>query len=138
VDHLAMLLARVAGLILVAVVCAWFAFGVRQARDLSRASAIVSSASNLTAAQQQRADALLGAAATLNPDREVDLVRGQAAILAGHYRAARAILERVLSSEPMNIEAWVVLAQASPRDVPLVETAVRHIALLDPIAAKHG
>jgi hypothetical protein len=138
VDHLTMRAIRLVGVILAAVASAWFVVGIRQARDVSRANAIVFNVTKISADQQRRADALLGSAALLNPDREVDLLRGQAALLAGHRAAARAELLGVVRSEPMNLTAWALLAQASPNDGALFNQAVRHITLLDPVAVRQG
>ena len=58
-----------------ALACAWFALGIRQAIATDRATAIVYQSAPLTPAQAARAAGLLDDAATLNPDRTVDVLR---------------------------------------------------------------
>jgi predicted Zn-dependent protease len=127
------LLARGLVLALAIVVCGWFAIGIRQSRNLEHATAIISAASSLTAPQAAHVDSLLANAAWLNPGREVDILRGQAAVLAHHPSSALRILTRVTRSEPMNLGAWVALAQAAAdHRGPLVTLAAQRIAGLDP------
>lgn len=118
------------------IACAWFALAARQAIDTSRASAIVTGASGLTPEQAARADALLNAAATLNPDSALDQLRGEAAALSNRPREAKRILERLVGREPLNLEAWVWLARAElsnrVANRALLGRALRHIAQLDP------
>jgi hypothetical protein len=125
-----------AGLALLA--SAWFALGAHQAHDLARAQAIVSGAATLSSAQADRAASLLRAAKTLNPDREVDVVRAQVAVEAGHLRAARRILLGVTREEPRNVEAWLWLARASSDDTPQYLRAVAHVRGLEPLLPRSG
>lgn len=126
-----MILARAAGLALALAACAWFALGVRQARDLSAARAIVSGPGSLTSARAGKAESLLRAAGTLNPDSQVQLLRGEVALREQERARARRILEAVVSGEPMNIQGWILLAQAAYGS-PLVRVAVANIARLAP------
>jgi hypothetical protein len=127
------LLARGLIVALAVLVSAWFAIGIRQTRSLERATSIVNAASTLTAAQAAHVNSLLDNAAWLNPDRGVDIVRGQAGALANDPSRALRILARVTRAEPMNLAAWVALAQAAiDHRGPLVTLAAQRIASLDP------
>ncbi len=108
-----MVVARVLGAVLAIVVCAWFALGIRQAHDIDRASAIVSAGRSVSAAQLRGVDSVLSSAAELNPDSQVNLLRGQVALLAGKRARAAQIFGRLVRDEPMNIQAWVSLAEAT-------------------------
>jgi predicted Zn-dependent protease len=94
---------------------AWFALGIHQTDDLSAATAIASSA-HPSAAAAARADRLLDSAATLNPDRTVQITRAQLALARGRARRARAILGGVVRDEPQNLDAWILLVRASAGD----------------------
>jgi predicted Zn-dependent protease len=131
-DDLRMLLARAAAVSLAVVVCAWFALGIRQADDTNTAASIVGGASTLSAQQGAHADSVLRAAGTLNPDSQVDLLRGAVALREHQQQRAARILESVVAREPMNVEAWALLAQAAFGNGPLVNEALAHIGLLDP------
>jgi predicted Zn-dependent protease len=126
------MIGRVALTALAVVVCAWFVLGSRQAHDLDSATSIVGAATVPDAQQAARARALLSSASTLNPDREVDIQRGMLALELGHRAAAVSILERVTREEPMNLVAWVDLAQAGYGDPAISPRAVRQLARLDP------
>ena len=106
---------RVAVLVVAVAAAAWFALGIRQSTDTSRASALITGASKLSAKEARRASSLLDSASTLNPDRTIDILRGQLAIDQGHNAAAVAMLESVASAEPQNLSAWVQLAYAAAR-----------------------
>jgi predicted Zn-dependent protease len=124
---------RTSIVVLALTACAWFALAVRAAHDSERVTAIVSAKAQLTAAEATHASSLLDAAATLNPDTAVDLLRARVALARHHdARAARMILN-VTNREPLNLEAWVALAQATlHRDQRLVLLAVHNIGRLDP------
>lgn len=98
-----------------AIAVAWFALSAHQAIDTSRASALIAPGSS--PAQLRRAEGLLNGARLLNPDRSVDLLRAQAELDENHAGKARAILERVVASEPDNAVAWEWLARASVNDL---------------------
>jgi hypothetical protein len=123
---------RVCTLIVAIVACAWFALGVRQAVDTSRAETIVSQSGALSAAQSVKAASLLSAARALNPDREVEILRGQLALAENDPVRAKQILENVVRAEPMNIKAWFQLLLASHHDPHTASIALRHIGLLEP------
>ncbi len=130
------MIGRVAAISAAALVCAWFALGARQAVDTSRAGAIIDHANTLTPQQAARAQALLSSASVLNPDRQVDILRGIVAQERNDPRRALAIFERVTQAEPMNVTAWVYVAQAG-FGLPVVKHAVDEIGALDPGPGKH-
>lgn len=128
-------LARAALVLAAAVVCAWFAVGIRQARDTTQASAIINSSASIAPAREARADSLLKAAGWLNPDRQVDILRGQLDSFRGDVAGAVSILRGVTRSEPMNIQAWAALATATvnrPQYRSVLLQAVAAIGRLDP------
>ncbi len=128
-----MSLARGVMLAVAVLVCAWFGVGVRQALDTSHATAIVNLTSKLTAAQVAHARSLLHAAGQLNPDRQVAMLRGQLALDEGDTADAERILRGVTAAEPLNIQAWALLAQADQtRDRTEFVLAIRTIGRLDP------
>jgi predicted Zn-dependent protease len=94
-------------------VAAWFALGVYQSHAVSQATSIATGGSRLTAAQARRAGDLLHAAATLNPDRAVDVLRAQVALARGDAARSRRILSGVVADEPQDLAAWIALARAS-------------------------
>jgi predicted Zn-dependent protease len=99
------------------VVCAWFVLSIRQAQATTAASAIVTGTSRLPAAQAEHVASLLSSAQTLNPDRQVDVLRGELELGQGDRVAARRILEQVVAREPENVLAWEWLARASVGDL---------------------
>ena len=124
---------RVAALLIALAACAWFALGVRQTRDTNRAAAILAAPGTLTPADAARVTTLLNDAGTLNPDRQVQLLRAALAVREGHSPAARAIVFGVLASEPQNIDAWVALARASQGDPQTFLLALRRARALAPV-----
>jgi predicted Zn-dependent protease len=125
---------RVAILAVAVLACAWFALGIHQVRDTTRASAMIGGSSPLSPQQARRARSLIDSAATINPDLTPAILRGQLASQQGQYRAAERILEPVTRSEPLNLQAWLQLAYASARDGDrgTLIRAGRHIAALFP------
>ena len=111
---------------------AWFILGIRQAHEISQATAIVNQSSTPTAAESARAASLLRSAGTLNPDREVELLRAALALDQNNFQGARRILEAVVRNEPMNVEAWALLATAAGSDPRLEREALNHVAQLHP------
>lgn len=128
-----MRLARVVTAGVALVVVAWFALGAHQARELDHARTLISAASSLSAAQAARADSMLAAAGTLNPDQEVNLLRARVALLKGDRPQAARILEQLVRSEPLNLEGWVWLAQAAVSDRTIFGQAILNIRRLDSV-----
>ncbi|MDQ6821452.1 MAG: hypothetical protein M3076_14145 [Actinomycetota bacterium] len=122
---------RAGALIVALLACAWFALGIHQAHDTHQASAIVSSAARLSPRQEAHVDALLRSAATLNPDDTLALLRGRAELLAGQPGRAITTLKNLARQEPLNIEAWIWLAEAAGGKGPLYQQAIRHVERLD-------
>ncbi len=127
-----MTVVRVIAALLALAVCAWFALGAVQARDVDRASAIVSAPGALGGAAAAQAASLLDHAGTLNPDRQVDLLRAELAARRGDLPGARAILVGVVHDEPQNIDAWAALARASAGDPAAFRLAVARVRALAP------
>jgi Flp pilus assembly protein TadD len=90
--------------------------GARQAHEVSAATSIISG-SSLSPAQAHRADLALNRAATLNPDRHVDVLRGELATAQGQNARARSTLRQVILDEPKDLEAWLAYARASSDNV---------------------
>ena len=123
---------RAAVLALAAMAAAWYVLAIVQARDTSRAGAIVASAGHLNRAQAHTASQLLSSAAFLDPDREVSVLRAQVLRERGDLPGARAILWRVVRAEPDNLQAWVQLAYASVGDLKDFYAAAYRIRQLVP------
>jgi predicted Zn-dependent protease len=115
--------------------CAWFVLGIRQAHETARATAIIARRGVLTATELSNAASLLRSARVLNPDAEVEILRGRLTLAANHPRRAMQILEAVARDEPLNLEAWVWLAGVALGDPPEARVAVAHINRLDPLAS---
>jgi hypothetical protein len=122
-----------AGLVALAVTaCAWFAVGIRQAREVSRATAILSAGGPLDGPGAAQVSALVHGAKLLTPDPAVDLLSAQLAIRRGDRALARRIAEGVVRAEPMNVQAWLWLARASGDSPPSFLRALVHIKALEP------
>jgi hypothetical protein len=113
-----MLALRMAVLALAVAACAWFALGVVQTHDETRATDLIDQSGTPSPALTARILNLLDTAGTLNPDRDIALARAQALTRAGHTSAALATAERVVRAEPQNVDAWVVLGFAARRINP--------------------
>ena len=118
------------------IVAAWFAIGTRQAVDTDRAAAIVSGSAHLSRGQARQADSLLRAAAFLNPDTHVQLLRSQVALARGDKPLAHRLAASVTRSEPMNAEAWVALARSSSR-AGFLQALKRVAELAPPVGHTH-
>jgi Flp pilus assembly protein TadD len=120
--------------VLALVVSAWFGLGWYQARQTGKASALVGGGSRLTPRQAQEARSTLDSAGTLNPDRAVDVLRGEQAIDQHLYAGAIRVLSGVTAREPLNLTAWAELgiAAAKTGDRALLAAAGRHIVILIP------
>ena len=132
-----MTLARLGLALAALLVTAWFAVGVHQSRAVSQAQA-ATAGGRLTAAQARHADSLLHDAATLNPDRSVDVLRAQVALARGNAAAARQILNGVVRAEPQDLDAWIALARASATDFHQRQIALLQILKLAPPAKPVG
>jgi predicted Zn-dependent protease len=115
------------------VVCAWFALGARQAVNTSRASSIISGAGRMSSAEVHKAFTFLDDAGTLNPDRQVDILRGRAFLARRNAQAARRVLTAVTRAEPQNVEAWLWLARASGTNAALLADSLERVRALEPL-----
>ena len=123
--------ARLVACIFAVVLCAWFALDVRQQQQTARARALIARSAPLSHAEARQARSALDAAAQLNPDSEVSLLRAQLATDLGDRPQAVRILEQVTRQEPKNAVAWLDLAQTA-RSKGLVIYALAQIAALVP------
>ena len=90
----------------------------------------------MTAARAARVRSLLTTAGTLNPDAQVDLLRGLVLLRRGQRSEAERAFVDVTRREPMNIQAWVLVAESFSGDDALLGTAIKRLALLDPLDAR--
>ena len=119
-----MLASRLALATLALVACAWFGLGISQTRDQTRATTLLDQRGTPTAMLTSQILHLLDGAATLNPDRRIDLLRAQAEVRAGDPERATRTMERVVRDEPLNVDAWIVLGfAAGSRDPALARLA---------------
>jgi predicted Zn-dependent protease len=110
--------ARLAIAALAVAACAWFVIGVIQSHNESRATALINSGGTPTRAQTAQVGHWLDTAATLNPDRNIDLLRAQAEVRAGQSARALVLMKRVVREEPRNADAWIVFAFAAQSQSP--------------------
>ena len=126
-------IARISLVALAVCACAWFGLGVVQSHATDAASSIVSGSGKLTPGQAARARSELGTASTLNPDHTIDLLRAQLAVREGRSQAAIAILRQTVADEPMNLSAWLALAQtALGHNRQVLNLTIPRLATLDP------
>ncbi len=113
--------------------CAWFVLGAVQAHDESRATTLIDGSGTPSPALTSQILRLLDTAGTLNPDRDIALLRSQAQTRAGRDAAAVRIAQGVTRAEPLSIDAWTVLAFAAQRIDPAEAKLARgHQARLAP------
>jgi predicted Zn-dependent protease len=119
-------------LVVALVACAWFALSAQQAVDLSRATALIDTDAVVHTSQARQARALLDSAATLNPDLTVIQLRGQLEYNRRQYRAAERTFASLTRREPLNLEAWTLLAFAAYKagDRATVTRAGHHVSML--------
>ena len=99
-DNPAMRAARLAIAALAVAACAWFVIGAIQSHNESRATALINGGGTPTPAQTAQIGHWLDTAATLNPDRNIDLLRAQAEVRAGQSARALVLMKRVVGDEP--------------------------------------
>jgi predicted Zn-dependent protease len=114
------------------VMVGWFVIGAHQAHDISVATNILSQSGPVTAAEAAKTSSLLSSASTLDPDKEVSILKAALAASQSEPLQARRILETVGREEPLNINAWDLLAQVAGDDAKLEFRALAHVAELDP------
>jgi hypothetical protein len=113
-------------------VAAWFGIGVLQARDTAHATQNLSSGGRLSQARAHQTASELRDAGFLNPDRQVEILRGQLYLNQGNEPAARSLLIRLVKAEPDNLNAWIWLARASVHDLKWFYSAAFRIRQLVP------
>lgn len=121
------------------IVGVWFVLGAIESHDLSAASNIVGGLQGqqrLTSAQAAQARSLLSAAAALNPDQQVNVLRARVALLRGERPLAVRILDRVVRSEPDNLDAWYGLATSASSGAA-INAALARIDQLEPPIRRH-
>lgn len=107
---------RAALVVFALVACAWYVLGIRQTQEISAATSIIAQHGTVTAGQARRATSLLNEAATLNPDKTVDVLRARLALVRGDQARAREILFKVIREEPKNLDGWIWYSAASRGD----------------------
>lgn len=125
--------ARFAVAALAVAACAWFVIGVIQSNNESRATTLIDGAGPPTPAQTAQIQNWLDTARTLNPDRNIDLLRAQADVRAGQSAKALVLMKRVVRDEPRNANAWIVFGFAAQAQSPaLARMAHAQLAKLAP------
>jgi hypothetical protein len=115
------------------VVVVWFGLGAVQARDLSRATAALSTDAHISPKQAAEIRGWIDGARALNPDRTITLLRGQLLTAEGHLAAARQVIGAVTRAEPENLEAWVAMAGASRDDPREFSLTLQRVRSLEPL-----
>ena len=121
---------------LAVVACAWFALGIREGHDADQVTRALAGAGRLDSAQVARLSRLLDHAGTLNPDRNVDVLRAGLENHAGDDAAAVRTLSTVVRAEPQDIDAWQLMALVAGRLNPALSraAAARVHALAPPVS----
>jgi predicted Zn-dependent protease len=107
------LLPRIAIAVVALLVIAWSAVLWRDDRIGSEASNRLLMSEQLTDAEWAREVERLRDAELLDPSTKWPLARAQAYLLRGRPRDAARLTESVLEREPENVEAWIVLREAT-------------------------
>lgn len=118
------------------VAAAWFGLAATESHDLSVATAIVAAPGEPGPAEVSRAASALSSASFLNPDRNVDVLKGRLYIESARVPLARSVLRAVTRDEPSNLDAWIWFTGASIGDRAAARIGAAHIAELDPLDAK--
>lgn len=126
------MIARLLTGIVALVACAWFVLGIQQAHQTAAASTVLNNANGpLPARQAATVASELSSAATLNPDRQLTILRAALALQQGDRSRSTQLLKGVVAHEPDNIAAWVALAN-SDHAASEVKLALANVARLDP------
>jgi Flp pilus assembly protein TadD len=121
--------ARFAIAALAVAACAWFVIGVIQSNNESQATALINGSGKPTPAQTAQIERWLDTAATLDPDRNIDLLRAQAEVRAAQSDKALVLMKRVVADEPRNADAWIVFGFAAQSQSPAL-ARMAHAELL--------
>jgi hypothetical protein len=124
------------GLLTAAVlICAWFALGIRATHDEAAATTILQQHNRPNASEAAQARSAIAAAEVLNPDQNLEILRGQIAFHTGNVAAALTIAKAIVTREPQNATAWLLLELFSDRiDPPLNRLAQERVSQLVPPA----
>lgn len=133
-----MRLARAACALFAVLAVAWFVLGIHQAHDLNAATNIANQGTRISAADARKVVSLVKSARTLNPDRQLDIVEGQAVLEGGAPGLAMGILLPVTRDEPRNVGGWLWLAHAAGGSPAIFRHALKEVAELDPVLAPKG
>jgi hypothetical protein len=118
-------------------ICGWFFVGIREARDVDRATALLSAGTTIERSDGARVSSLLDGASLLNPDRQVDMLRARLDDERGRHAQAERVLRGVVSAEPMNVAAWALVAQSATNGATL-RLAYARIEVLEPqVSSSH-
>jgi predicted Zn-dependent protease len=120
--------------VLALLAAAWFVLGAVQARDIDHATAAISAHPHPSARQAAQVTAWLDTASVLNPDRTVDLLRGQLDLARGRQAQAQRLMKAVTRAEPQNLNAWVALGRASSDNPRLFRAALARVRKLVPLS----
>jgi predicted Zn-dependent protease len=119
------ILVRVGLLALAVLAVAWYIVGEVQLHAQTQAATLIPDRTKMPPSQLTRVLHLLDRAATLNPDRAIDVLRGEAYVHSDQSHAAEGLMKRVVREEPLNINAWILLwIAASPTDPATAHSAL--------------
>jgi len=81
-------------------------------------------------------DSLLQGAKLINPDRQVDILRAQLDDERGAKTQAEQILRHVVADEPMNLQAWDLLAISATNGATLRVAYAKLAQLVGPVGRR--
>lgn len=137
-DHNRVSVIRTALVLAAVACCAWFAIGIHQAHDVAAATGIIDAGRSAGSHELAIAAGDLRSAEFLNPDQEVNILRGHLAILRGDDKQAQEILAAVTRAEPMNLEAWIWFTGANLGNARQARIGTARLDQLDPIDTGHA
>lgn len=119
------------------VTCAWFAVGIRQSHAQESLVTLIRTHGSLAPAQAAHARHLIDEASSLNPDRDIDLLRAEVLQRTGDEAAATRLLEATVRAQPRDVDAWHLLSfTAFTVDRPLADRAKQRVnELVPPVPA---
>ena len=124
---------RAAIVVLAVAAIAWLAMAASASRSQDELRDLVSDTERPTAAQLARGDELRRAAERGTPGERAALMEATLRLKAADTAGARRVLERVVTEEPENGEAWLLLARATRESDPAAyERAMARVRALAP------
>jgi Flp pilus assembly protein TadD len=128
-----MIVLRAAIVVLAVAVIAWCVDGIAATRAQDRLGALVASSAHPGPAALRRADGLAARAQRRSFDRRALLLAATLRLKAGDAAGAERVLKRAVADEPVNGEAWQLLADAAQgRDPALARRALARVRQLAP------